>query len=162
MAILQYWANTNPVPLHFQPDVTNDNLKAHYSSLQKNADAHSFIGLLDEQLICRIDCYRLQTAALGQHMSFRSHDAGIHLFMAPQKDPIQGLSSALLQTFMLYYFKFPEAQCLYAEPDIYNHKACQLLRKCGFAFVQNIILSHHAASLYLMTKHQFHLLYQKG
>ncbi len=65
----------------------------------------------------------------------------------------------MMETFMRHYFSFEEAQSLYAEPDIYNHKGCRLLGKCGFGFVQNVVLPSKAASLYLMTRKQFYATY---
>lgn len=157
--ILHQWVNAPYARAFWQLEGTTENLKAVYHPVLKNPDAHSFIGLLDEQLVCQVDCYRVQADELGKHIRCDYHDSGMHLLMAPLHTPVPGLSRKLMEVFLRYYFSFSKAQRMYAEPDIYNHKACQLLTRCGFGFVQNIMLTHKAASLYLMTRKQFYATY---
>jgi hypothetical protein len=157
--ILHQWVNSSHARRFWQLEGTLDQLRSTYQPVLRNSDSHSFILLLDEQLICQVDCYRVEADELGKYISCHYHDSGVHLLMAPSQTPVPGLTRAVMETFLRYYFSFDEAQHLYAEPDIYNHKACQLLTKCGFGFVQNIMLSTKAASLYLMTKKQFHATY---
>lgn len=64
-----------------------------------------------------------------------------------------------MESFLRYYFSFAEAENLYAEPDIHNNKASKLLGKSKFSFVQNIVLTDKAASLYLITRKQFYATY---
>ncbi len=158
LSILHKWVHA-PHANFWQLSCTTEELKKTYQSVLRNPDAHSFIGLLDEQLVCLVDCYRVQTDELGNYISASYHDAGLHLLMAPADQPVPGLSRALLKTFMRYFFSFRDAHYLYAEPDIYNHKACELLGKCGFSFIENIMLPSKAASLYLMTRKKFYATY---
>ena len=153
--ILHQWINA-PHAKFWQMEGTTEKIKSVYQSLLRNPEAHSFIGLLDEQLICLIDCYRVQADELGKFIRCNPGDAGIHLLMAPVENPVKGLSKKVIETFLRYYFSFDEALFIYAEPDIYNHKACMLLQKCGFSFVQNVMLESKAASVYLMTRKQFY------
>lgn len=157
--ILYQWVNAHYAQQFWQLEGSIENLKAVYQPVLKNPNAHSFIGLLDEQLVCQVDCYRVEADELGKHLRCDPHDVGMHLLMAPLVTPVPGLSRKLMETFLRYYFSFDQAQRMYAEPDIYNHKACQLLTKCGFGFVQNIMLTDKAASLYLMTRKQFYATY---
>ena len=157
--ILHQWVNAPYAKSFWQLEGSVIELKSLYHSVLRNPEAHSFIGLLDEQLVCQVDCYRVEADELGKHIRCSYDDSGMHLLMAPITQPIVGLSCKLMETFMHYYFSFDQAQSLYAEPDIYNHKACQLLGKCGFKFVQNVMMTSKAASLYLMTKKQFNATY---
>jgi len=112
--------------------------------------------MLDEQLICLIDVYRVKADELGQHIECKPNDCGMHLLMSPSVESVPGLTRKIMDAFMCYLFSFNDARYLYAEPDIHNTKACRLLEKCGFSFLQNIMLSTKAASLYLITRNQFY------
>jgi len=157
--ILHQWVNEAYAKEFWQLDGPREQLQSIYQSVLKNPDGHSFIGLLDEQLVCQIDLYRVQSADLGRYVRYQFNDCGMHLLMAPAKFPVPQLSRMVMETFLRYYFSFPEAENLYAEPDIHNHKACKLLGKSKFSFVQNIMLTDKAASLYLITRKQFYATY---
>lgn len=157
--ILHQWVNEPYAKPFWQMDGSIDQLKATYRAILKNPDGHSFIGLLDEELICQVDLYRVQAADLGKYIRCNPDDCGMHLLMAPLRNPVPGLSQLVMEVFMRWYFSFPQSQSLYAEPDIYNHKASRLLQKAGFGFVQNVMLSDKAASIYLITRKQFYATY---
>jgi hypothetical protein len=152
--ILQHWSTRHHCRF-WQPEGSFEKILTFYQNLLKNPDAHSFIGMLDEELICLIDIYRLATDALGRHIQHKPSDCRFHLVMAPCNEIIPGLSRQVMEIFLRYFFSFTDSRYLYAEPDIYHSKACRLLEKCGFSFLQNIMLSTKAASLYLMRKGQF-------
>lgn len=157
--ILHQWVNEPYAKIFWQLEGPIEQLKSIYQAVLKNPDSHSFIGLLDEQLVCQIDLYRVQAADLGKHISCQYNDCGMHLLMAPVRNPVPQLSRKVMECFMRHYFSFTEAEKLYAEPDIHNHKACRLLDKSGFSFVRNIMLTDKAASLYLITRNQFYATY---
>jgi len=157
--ILHQWVNEPYAKKFWQLDGPKEQLQSIYQSVLRNPDGHSFIGILDEQLICQVDMYRVQPADLGKYIRCQINDCGMHLLMAPLKTPVPNLSRMVMETFMRYYFSFPQAEYLYAEPDIHNHKACRLLERSRFAFVQNIMLTDKAASLYLITRKQFYATY---
>lgn len=157
--ILYQWIHEPTAKKFWQLDVTKEQFQCIYQTILKSPDGHSFIGLLDQQLICQIDLYRVQADDLGKHIRCQYDDCGMHLLMAPSQIPVPGLSRMVMETFLRYYFSFPQAECLYAEPDIHNHKACRLLERTGFVFMQNIMLSSKAASLYLITRKQFYATY---
>jgi hypothetical protein len=159
--ILYQWVNEPYAKEFWQLDGPKEQLQATYQSVLKNPDGHSFIGLMDEQLICQIDLYRIQSADLGRYVRYQFNDCGMHLLMAPVKFPVPQLSRMVMETFVRYYFSFDEAENLYAEPDIHNNKACKLLGKSKFCFVQNIMLTDKAASLYLFTRKQFYATYHQ-
>lgn len=159
LPILHRWVNEPYAKPFWQLDGSIEQLKSTYQALLKNPDGHSFIGLLDEQLVCQIDLYRVQADDLGKYMRCQEDDCGMHLLMAPTDHPAPGLSRMVMEVFMRWYFSFPQSQALYAEPDIYNHKASRLLQKAGFGFVQNIMLTDKAASIYLITRKQFYATY---
>lgn len=157
--ILHRWVNEAYAKPFWQLDGSIEQLLSTYKAILKNPDGHSFIGLLDEQLICQVDLYRVQAGDLGKYIRCHEDDCGMHLLMAPAAQPIPGLSKMVMEVFMRWYFSFPQSQALYAEPDIYNHKATRLLQKAKFGFVQNVMLTDKAASIYLITRKQFYATY---
>lgn len=152
--ILHQWAN-QPYSRFWHQEGSIEKLRAAYQAVLKNPDAHSFVGILDEQLICLIDVHRVQADELGRHIECKVNDFVMRLLMAPSETLLPDLSWKVIQAFMAYLFSFTDSRYLYAEPDIHNTKVCRLLEKCGFSFLQNIMLSTKAASLYLMTPNQF-------
>lgn len=152
--ILHHWSTRHRCRF-WQGEGSYEKMLVYYQSILKNPDAHSFIGILDEELICLIDIYRLTTDELGRHIQSKPNDCRFHLVMAPCDQITPGLSRKVAEAFLRYFFSFTDSRYLYAEPDIYHSKACRFLEKCGFSFLQNIILSTKAASLYLMRKEQF-------
>jgi len=157
--VIHQWVNSEYSKEFWQLDQSKEKLHELYKSVLQNPNAHSFIGLFDNKRICQIDLYRVQADELGKHLSVHFNDCGMHLLMAPLQKPISGLSRKIMEAFLKYYFSFSHAECMYAEPDIHNHKACRLLERSGFIFQQNIMLLSKAASLYLMTRKQFYEAY---
>jgi len=124
--------------------------------LLQDANAHSFTGLLDAALVCRVDLFRAEAAGIGRRLRFQERDCLIDLSFAPE----QTSNPSLLTAFLYYYFSFPEAKFLYASPAIHDHKTCRLLEQCGFHFVQNLMLTDKAASIYLISREGFNTLPQ--
>lgn len=155
LKILHQWVN-DPSAKSLRPmDRAIEHLKSVYQFILKNPNGHSFIGLLNEELICQIDLYRIQTSDLGKHFSSQLNDCGFHLLITPQKS-ITALAQKVMETFLCFYFSYQDADRLYAEPDIHDHNACRLLEHSGFVFSRNIMLPDKAASIYFITRKQFY------
>ena len=54
-----------------------------------------------------------------------------------------------------YYFSFPEAERMYAEPDITNPRSNRILQQVGFQFIESIKMSYKTANLYVLTRDRF-------
>jgi RimJ/RimL family protein N-acetyltransferase len=130
-----------------------------YQSLLDNPNAHSFIGCLNDQPVCQIDLYNVAADELKDHISHDAEDCGLHLLMMPPGQLRKGLSLCMLQHFIRFYFSFPIARRLFAEPDKENVLANRLGEKAGFIFLKTIQLSYKTANLYSITKQQFHASY---
>jgi RimJ/RimL family protein N-acetyltransferase len=152
---LHQWVN-QPYAGFWQLQVSRNEMESVYQDLLQNENTHSFVGLIDDVLICQMDVYRVKASELGKFISAEPNDCGLHFLMAPVDKTINGLSSELLQTYIAWHFSHPESTCLYAEPDIDNHKAHRLLERNGFSFLRKIILSDKIANLYSISKQQFH------
>ena len=158
--IIFQWTGTEASKKYRRSFELKEELQSFYQSVIKNPDAHSFIGLLDEQLICLADIYRVSGSDLGKHMESYYDDCVMQLLMAPQAVSMTGLYKETMEAFTQYYFSFAPAMHLYAEPDIHDNNACRVLERSGFLFIRNIMLADKAASLYLMTRKQLEALQQ--
>ena len=116
-----------------------------------SVDAHTWAAISGTVIIGQLDIYTIIAGELGKYFQARSNDAVIeykHLQPATvHKD--------VLFVFMQFYFAHLDAGLLYAQTNIYDDSACRLYESAGLMFQQNIMLSAHAASLYLMTRARF-------
>lgn len=134
-----------------------DELYTLYYSIQRNSNGHSYLGLLDNQPICQFDLYRVLADEISTNIPEAStQDCGFHLLMAPNENPIRGLSVAIVGAFMDYYFSFSEAGTMYAEPDIENNRSNQILQRVGFIFSHQIKMSYKNANLWHLTIQHYH------
>lgn len=124
-------------------------------SVLDNPNAHSFIGCCNEQPVCQVDLYNVAADELKDHTILEPDDCGLHLLMIPPKQSSKGLSLLMLKHFIRFYFSFPQASRLFAEPDKENTVANLLAKRVGFQFLKSIHLSYKSANLYCITKHQF-------
>jgi len=154
--MVHQWVNMNYTLPYWRLNGTKQKLYDLYYSIQRNSNGHSYIGLLDEQPICQFDVYRILADEIKQYIPADEHDCGFHLLMAPNESPIKGLSVAIVQAYLHYYFKFLEATQMFAEPDIRNNRSNRILQRAGFQFHHSIEMSYKTANLYSITKQQFH------
>jgi hypothetical protein len=132
-----------------------EGLKEIYNSILSNPHGHSFMGLLGSKPICQIDVYQVLVDELSDHLSVNQDDCGMHLLMAPNIKFLRGLTKSVVTAFLKFYFSFPGAGVMYAEPDTQNHKAKKLLEYLGFAFLKEAALSYKTASIYKLTREDF-------
>jgi hypothetical protein len=147
---LEYWQLNG----HFSQ------LFAIYQCMELNPFSHSFIGNLtpvsplgeeprgDATMICQFDVYSVFADELREHIQVEPHDCGFHLLMAPNKKSLPGLTVAVVNAFLNYYFSFPEAQRMYAEPDVNNAKSIALLERVGFKRIKEVEMSYKRAIIY--------------
>ena len=141
----QFWNTTGSVGV----------FQACYQCILQNPFAHSFVGCQNGKLSCQLDIYRVAVDELAHHVSCGIHDTGFHLIMAPidRNDlPVRGLSLAFLRLFISWYFSFPEASHLWAEPDINNGRSVRLLRLLGFTYIKTVQMSYKKAHIYRLSR----------
>lgn len=157
--LLYDWVNQPYSKRFWQLNGSKDLLYNTYQSLLNNPNAHSFIGLYNNQPVCQVDLYNVAADELKDHTDHDPNDCGLHLLMMPPKTRGKGLSLTMLHHFIRYYFSFPQAGRLFAEPDKENATANLLAAKAGFVFLKEISLSYKTAHLYCITKEQFYATY---
>lgn len=156
LQMIHRWVNMDYTRQFWRLAISEKQLYQLYYSIQRNSNAHSYIGFLAEQPVCQFDVYRILADELSNHINASEHDCGFHLMMSPNEHPVAGLTRAVLTAFLDYYFSFPEASILYAEPDILNDRSNWLLQQTGFKFIRQISMSYKRANLYSITKEQYH------
>lgn len=157
--LIHHWVN-QPYALPFwQLEGNRQRVYDLYYNIQRNSNGHSYLGLLDDQPICQFDVYRVLADELRLFVTADENDCGFHLLMAPNEQPIPGLTLMIVESFLQYYFSFPLAQRMYAEPDLTNRRSNRILQKLGFTYHQAIEMSYKTAKLYSITKEQFQLKY---
>lgn len=150
------WVNKDYAFKYWQLEGSIQRVHDLYYNIQRNSNGHSYIGLLNEEPICQFDVYRVLADEIRQYVQADENDCGFHLLMAPNDKPVPGLSLTIVQTFLEYYFSFPNATRMFAEPDIRNNRSNRLLIKTGFNLIESIEMSYKTANLYSITKEQFH------
>jgi acetyl CoA:N6-hydroxylysine acetyl transferase len=150
------WVNLDYSRKYWQLNGDRKRVVDLYYSIQRNSNGHSYIGLLDDMPVCQFDVYRVLADEIRQYVTADEHDCGFHLLMAPNEKPVPGLSKAVCEAFLDYYFSFDESKRMFAEPDINNKRSNALLQKLGFEFSQAIQMSYKTANLYSLSKTKFH------
>jgi acetyl CoA:N6-hydroxylysine acetyl transferase len=153
--LIYQWVNMDYTLKYWQLDGSRERVLDTYYNIQRNSNGHSFIGLLNGKPICQFDVYRVLADEIRQFVTADEDDCGFHLLMGPRDKMIPGLSLQIVNTFLDYYFSFPQARKMYAEPDISNLRSNYLLQRAGFEFIEAITMSYKTANLFCLTREQF-------
>ncbi len=156
--LLSGWVNQVYTQRFWQLDGPVSQFREGYLEILSNPNAHSFVGQIEDQIVCQVDLYRVQADELASHVNCAHNDCGLHLLMCPPKQMQRGWSLAALQCFQDFYFGYPEAGNLYAEPDHQNHQANRLAIQAGFTFLRPVVLSYKTANLYMLAKEKYYTL----
>ncbi|MGI8583217.1 MAG: GNAT family N-acetyltransferase [Chitinophagaceae bacterium] len=148
LQIIYQWVNMDYTLEYWQMNGHFSQLFAIYQCMELNPYSHSFIGLFNNKTICQYDVYSVFADELKEHIMTSPEECGFHLLMSPNQHQITGLTKHVVTSFLEYYFSFPEAKKMYAEPDVNNHKSITLLEKCGFEKVKTVQMSYKSAHIY--------------
>ena len=149
------WVNMAYTKTFWQMGGPYQRLLAIYTRILEQPDAHSFVVYYQDRLVALVDVYRVAADELAYHIPGEEKHCGFHLLMAPYEKPIRGLTGAVIQGFLRYYFSFAEAEKIFAEPDIRNQKSIALLKEARFRLMKTVVLSYKTAYLYGLTKADF-------
>jgi hypothetical protein len=155
LELIHQWVNLEYALPFWQLDGNKQRVYDLYYSIQRNSNGHSYIGLLNDIPVCQFDIYRVLADEIRQYITAGENDCGFHLLMAPNNKPVPGLSLTITLAFLEYYFSFPQAERMFAEPDINNPRSNSLLIRAGFQFLRSIKMSYKTAHLYCLNKQQF-------
>lgn len=162
LPLIHKWVQQDYAIEYWQMNGHFSQLFAIYQCMELNPYSHSFIGLYTPRpegrgysagnIICQFDVYSVFADELKEHINVEPNDCGFHLLMAPNKNPVHGLTSTVIKAFLDYYFSFPEAKRMYAEPDINNIKSIALLERAGFQRIKTVEMSYKRALIYCLEK----------
>jgi RimJ/RimL family protein N-acetyltransferase len=152
------WVNRSYSKRFWQLNGSRELVKNTYRKIIENPRAHSFIGIINQHPVCQIDAYLICGDELEVHVESTDQDAGLHLLMAPPRELKKGWSLAALQIFQDYFFSFPKAERLYAEPDHENIPANTLSVRAGFQFLEELQMSYKTANLYCLSRSHYRIL----
>lgn len=156
LPVIHDWT-TQPYTARFwQLNVDPAELNSIYQSMLANPLAHSFIGTLDEKMVCQVDCYHVSAEEIKEHIADHGQgNCGLHILMLPPRESQKGLTEAMLKAFTEFYFSFDQARTLYGEPDTHNQWGNIAAKRAGFHFQKTISLSYKTANLYSITRDQY-------
>ncbi|HMJ46324.1 MAG TPA: GNAT family N-acetyltransferase [Ferruginibacter sp.] len=146
------WVNMDYTQEYWQMNGHYSQLYAIYQCMELNPYSHSFTGFFNGMLVCQFDVYSIFADELKSHIEHEDNDCGFHLLMSPNKVPVRGLTTAIVNSFLKYYFSFTEAKRMYAEPDINNKKSIELLERCGFERMKTVEMSYKRAHVFVLEK----------
>jgi len=155
LSVMHEWVNMQYTTEFWQMSGSIGLFRSCYQCILQNPDAHSFVGFYNDQMICQFDVYRIAADEIAGHIEHSENDCGFHLLMAPNKQPVHGLTNCVIAAFLNYYFFFPEAERMFAEPDINNIKSIRLLEDAGFKKLKTINMSYKTAHLYCIMREDF-------
>ncbi len=150
LPIIHEWVNMGYTLDYWQMNGHYSQLYAIYQCMELNPYSHSFTGWLKDKMICQFDVYSVFADELREHVEPHQNDCGFHLLMSPNRCQVSGLTTAIVKSFLAYYFSFPEAKRMYAEPDVNNKKSIALLERCDFKKVKTIEMSYKRADVYVI------------
>lgn len=148
LPLIHEWVNSPYALKYWQMNGHFSQLLSVYQCMEYNPYAHSFVGILNKTIICQLDVYALAIDELKDHVETQENDAGFHLLMAPNTNPIKNLTVSVIDAFLHFYFSFPQARRLFGEPDSKNEKSIALLNKTGFRQIKTIQMSYKQAHVY--------------
>ena len=146
------WVNMDYTQEYWQMNGHYSQLFAIYQCMEYNPYSHSFTGFFNGMLVCQFDVYSVFADELRGHIEHEDNDCGFHLLMSPNKVPVPGLTTAIVDSFLKYYFSLPDAKRMYAEPDVKNKKSIELLERCGFKKLKTAKMSYKKAHIYVFEK----------
>lgn len=155
MDMIHDWVNQPYSRRYWQMYGDRGWLLEHYQELLENPNAHSFIGLFQNNPVCQLDCYLVAADELVNHVPAGPGCCGFHILMLPPRQSKKGLTEAVLKAFTRFFFSFSEARVLYGEPDHRNSPANLAAKRAGFELMRPIELSTKTANLYRITRSQF-------
>jgi hypothetical protein len=156
LGMIHDWVNRPYALRYWQLDGERQRVHDTYHAIQRSGEGHSFIGLLNGVPICQFDVYRVLADELQQFIpAVERQDCGFHLLMAPNDKPVPGLSIMITRAMLKHYFSFPDAQRMFAEPDITNVRSNRILQEAGFSFIETIAMSYKRSHLYVLTRERF-------
>lgn len=113
-------------------------------------DVH--LGFMGGEAVVLAESYDPRFDPLVDHYPVEPGDIGMHICVAPARQPRRGFTRLVFQAVMDLMFDGLGAQRVVVEPDVHNEKIHALNKAFGFAYRRNVQLAEKVASLALCTR----------
>ncbi|MBT2512253.1 GNAT family N-acetyltransferase [Arthrobacter sp. ISL-30] len=116
---------------------------------------HAFLVLLDGEPKALFQTYEPLHDPVGEAYPARVEDVGMHLLLAPAKQPAPDFTPRLVSALIRFLFTDPAIDRIIVEPDARNSKAVRRLETTCFELGPVIQLAEKEAQLAFLTRERF-------
>lgn len=134
---------------------TLEETKAEYLKITAPTHTDAFVGFLDGHMAFLLERYDPAQDLIGKYYKVQPQDCGIHLMVAPVRQPKHNFTWHVFSAVMEFVFSDSSVRRVIVEPDIRNEKMFVLCKRIGFTNGPVVVLPHKTARLGFCTKSQF-------
>ncbi|WP_378186507.1 GNAT family N-acetyltransferase [Aquimarina sp. W85] len=132
-----------------------------YADFEARDGYEMYMGTLNGTPIFLMESYVVAKDSLSSYYNCEKGDIGMHILVAPVKQPISGFTTSIFLTVMQFLFYSKKAIRVVVEPDIRNDKIHVLNKKMGFSYHKVIKLPNKEAGLAFCTESDFNKAFQE-
>lgn len=160
--LIHSWVTQDRARFWGMTEYSRDEVVEVYRFLDSLPTHHAFLLTLDEEPVALFQSYDPFHDPVGEAYEPQEGDLGIHLFMAPAREPRPGLTPWLVLHFIGHLFATTGARRIVVEPDVRNDKALARLTGSGFEPGPVIELPDKKAQLFFLRREVFERLPDAG
>lgn len=153
--LIHSWVTQDRARFWGMTEYSRDEVVEVYRFLDSLPTHHAFLLSLDEEPVALFQSYDPFHDPVGEAYDPQEGDLGIHLFMAPAREPRPGLTPWLVLHFIGHLFATTGARRIVVEPDVRNDKALARLTGSGFEPGPVIQLPDKQARLFFLRREVF-------
>jgi len=153
--LIHSWVSQERARFWGMTEYTRDEVVEVYRFLDSLPTHHAFLLTLEEEPVALFQSYDPFHDPVGEAYEPQNGDLGIHLFMAPARQPRPGLTPRLVLHFIGHLFATTGARRIVVEPDVRNAKALARLAGSGFEPGPVIELPDKQAQLFYLRREVF-------
>lgn len=132
-----------------------EEVRESYRTIIAPPYSNAYIGLYEGTPAFLMEWYLPVHYELAQYYEVEPGDHGMHILVAPPKEPISGFTWQAFRTVMECLFSDPGCHRVVVEPDVNNEKIHALNRRAGFEYHRVIDLPEKQAYLATCTRAQY-------
>lgn len=118
-----------------------------YQYLDVHPHHDIFFIAFENQSVALVQLYDPRYEEVGDKFVTQAGDIGLHIFVAPAKNPVAGFTLGIFNTIKDYVFSNSDNKRIVAEPDSHNIKALSRFKRLGFVFGEQVELTSKTAQL---------------
>lgn len=153
--LIHSWVTQDRARFWGMTEYSRDEVVEVYRFLDSLPTHHAFLLSIDEEPVALFQSYDPCHDPVGEAYEPQKGDLGIHLFMAPAREPRPGLTPWLVLHFIGHLFATTGVRRIVVEPDVRNDKALARLTGSGFEPGPVIELPDKQAQLFFLRREVF-------